>query len=127
MSKLSKKDFNKKVAAMREDNERLRILHEIATERAKYCNKDAKKKTKISNIVLFCSITAIVLYTVAAMFIQLHTGVEASSTLSTLWYGFWTVEITALAGIKVTKVIKDYNSNSTNDNKNNDNDSSAVG
>ena len=41
------------------------------------------------------------------MIIQYNTGVEVSSTLSTLWYGFWTVEITALAGIKVTKVIKD--------------------
>ena len=95
-------------------------------ERAKYYDKDAKKKAKTSNIVLCCSIAAVVLYTIAAMLVQLHTGVEASSTLSALWYGFWTVEITALAGIKVTKVIKDYNPDSTNENEKDD-DSNAVG
>ena len=105
--KMTKKEFDKKVAVMRENNERLRILHEIRTERAKYSNKEEKKQIKTSNIVLGCSIIAIVLYTIVALIIQYNTGVEVSSTLSTLWYGFWTVEITALAGIKVTKVIKD--------------------
>lgn len=119
--KLSKKDFNKKVAAMREENERLKILHEIKTERAKYCDKDAKNKAKTSNIVLCCSVVAVTLYTIIALIIQYKTGMEVSSTLSTLWYGFWTVEITILAGIKVTKVIKEYNSDSTNDDENDEN------
>lgn len=118
--KLTKKEFEKKVAVMRENNERLRILHEIKTERAKYCNKEAKKQAKTSNIVLIASIAAITLYTIVALIIQYSTGTEVSSTLSTLWYGFWTVEITVLAGIKVTKVIKENNSDSTNDDENNE-------
>jgi len=110
--RLTQKEFDKKVTVMRENNERLKILHEIRTERAKYSNKDERKRMKTSNIILCCSIAAVILYTIAAIIVQVHTGTEISSTLSTLWYGFWTVEITALAGIKVTKVIKDYNSES---------------
>lgn len=119
--KLTRQEFDEKVAVMRENNERLKILHEIREERAKYSNKEEKKQHKTSNIVLGCSIIAIVLYTVVSMIIQYNTGVEMSSTLSTLWYGFWTVEITALAGIKVTKVIKENNSDSTNDYENDEN------
>lgn len=119
--KLTKKEFDKKVSAMRETNERLRILHEIKTERAKYCTNEDKKKAKTSNIILMIAIIAITLYTIAALIIQYNTGTEVSSTLSTLWYGFWTVEITVLAGIKVTKVIKENNSDSINDDENDEN------
>ena len=45
---------------------------------------------------------------------------EVSSTLITLWYSFWTVEIISLAGIKVSKIFKDYNSMSDVDIDNND-------
>ena len=69
MEQMSKKEFNKIVASMRETNERMKILHEIRTERAKYSNKEDKKKIKTSNIVLCCSIIAIVLYTVVCMII----------------------------------------------------------
>ena len=120
---LTREEFDKQVSDMREENERLKILHEIRTERAKYSNQEEKKQIKTSNIILGCSIIAIVLYTVVSMIIQYNTGVEVSSTLSTLWYGFWTVEITALAGIKVTKVIKDKHS----DEENEDSDTGAAG
>lgn len=116
MARMSREEFDKKVSVMKETNERMKILHEIQTERAMYSNKEVKKHTKTSNIVLFASIIAIVVYTIAAMVIQYHTGTEISTTLSTLWYGFWTVEIVSLAGIKVTKVIKDYHSNNEDDN-----------
>lgn len=118
---LTREEFDKQVSDMREENERLKILHEIRTERAKYCNIEEKRKIKTSNIVLICSIAAVILYTVTSILIQYHTGIEISSTLSTLWYGFWTVEITALAGIKVTKVIKENGSESE------DSDSEAAG
>jgi hypothetical protein len=63
-----------------------------------------------SNKVLLSSIAAIVMFTIACLYIQYKTEVEVSSTLITLWYSFWTVEIVALTGIKITKVIKDYDS-----------------
>lgn len=107
MAQLSKKDFNKKIAVMRENNERLKILHEIREERELYSPKVKKQKTKISNIALFTSIIAIVSFTIACLIIQACTGAEVSPTLTTSWYTFWTVEIGVLAGIKVTKVIKD--------------------
>jgi hypothetical protein len=49
----------------------------------------------------------IVLFTIACLFIQYKTSVEVSSTLISLWFTFWTVEIVSLAGIKITKVIKE--------------------
>ena len=49
----------------------------------------------------------IILFTIACLFVQYKTGSEPSSTLITLWFTFWTVEIVSLAGIKITKVIKE--------------------
>jgi hypothetical protein len=49
-------------------------------------------------------------------------GIEISPTLTTCWFVFWGTEIAALAGIKVTKICKDNNSNNTSQN-----DSDAVG
>lgn len=67
----------------------------------------AKKKTKkTSNIMLAIACTMIVLYTVASLFLQYHTTVEVSPTLTTAWYTYWSGEIFLLAGIKVSKVIK---------------------
>lgn len=105
-SKLTKKEFNKLVNDMKESNQRLKILHELQEEKELYSPNTKKKQTRVSNIVLFTSIAAIVLFTIACLIIQSCTGTEVSSTLTTSWYTFWTVEIGVLAGIKVTKVIK---------------------
>lgn len=59
---------------------------------------------KISNKMLIIAVLAIVLFTIAAIVLQFYNGVELSSTLITCWYGFWTCEIFALMGIKITKV-----------------------
>ena len=65
-----------------------------------------RSKKRKSDYVLAASILAIVLYTVAGIVVQIITGSEISPTLTTAWYSYWTVEIVALAGIKITNVIK---------------------
>ena len=64
------------------------------------------KKNKVSNIMLVVVIIAIIGYTVANFWLQYIAGVEVSPTLTSAWFSFWGVEIFALAGIKITKVIK---------------------
>lgn len=82
-----------------------------------------KKNIKTSNIILFAAVIAIFAFTTVCLYIQYNTSTEVSSTLMTLWYSFWTIEITALAGIKMSKVKHDYSSSTTNDEiVNNDND-----
>jgi uncharacterized protein VirK/YbjX len=65
-----------------------------------------KKRKKISyaKLLLPWIVVAIVLYTVAAFILQFCTQVEISSTLTTCYFSFWTVEIVSLAGIKTMKV-----------------------
>ena len=65
-----------------------------------------RSKKRKSDYVLVASILAIVLYTVAGIVVQIITGSEISPTLTTAWYSYWTVEIVALAGIKITNVIR---------------------
>ena len=68
--------------------------------------RQRRSKKRKSDYVLAASILAIVLYTVAGIVVQIITGSEISPTLTTAWYSYWTVEIVALAGIKITNVIK---------------------
>ena len=68
--------------------------------------RQRRSKKRKSDYVLVASILAIVLYTVAGIVVQIITGSEISPTLTTAWYSYWTVEIVALAGIKITNVIK---------------------
>lgn len=63
-----------------------------------------KQKKKVSNIMLVLIVVMIVLYTAATFVLQYFTQVEISPTLTTAWFGFWTVEIVALAAIKTSKV-----------------------
>lgn len=68
-----------------------------------------KRSIKKSDIVLSCSIIAVIAYTIAAIFLQWHSGAEVSPTLTERWYSFWTVEIVALSGIKAVNVLKGEN------------------
>ena len=38
--------------------------------------------------------------------LQYYTQVEVSPTLTKYWFGFWSAEVLALAGIKISKVFK---------------------
>lgn len=65
-----------------------------------------RRRKRKSDYIMAASILAIVGYTVAGIVVQIITGSEISPTLTTAWYSYWTVEIVALAGIKITNVIK---------------------
>jgi hypothetical protein len=65
-----------------------------------------KEKKKVSNIMLVIVCMMIILYTAANFILQYYTQVEVSPTLTKYWFGFWSAEVIALAGIKISKVIK---------------------
>ena len=62
-----------------------------------------KRKKHFSDYIVAAAITAIVLYTSAAVVLQFCGLTEISATLTTCWFSFWTVEIVALATIKNSK------------------------
>ncbi len=63
-----------------------------------------KRKKHFSDYIVAAAITAIGVYTAAAVTLQFCGLMEVSPTLTTCWFGFWTVEIVALAAIKGGKV-----------------------
>ena len=62
-----------------------------------------RKKRKVSNVMLVAIITAIAGYVIAAFWLQYKTGMAIDPTITTCWFGFWTVEIIALTTIKNNK------------------------
>jgi len=112
MRYLTDREFNRQMQSIKRRNSQIEMRRALADERSK--GKLIKLGgMKTSNKVLAASVVAIILFTIACLHIQYRTSVEVSSTLITLWFSFWTVEIVSLAGIKITKVIKDYNSTET--------------
>lgn len=65
-----------------------------------------RRRLKTATKVLIVSVINIIWFTVAAIWLQFKTSVELSSTLITCWYAFWTCEIFAIAGIRISKVLK---------------------
>lgn len=65
-------------------------------------------------VVLFC-IIAIVVYTIAAIFIQRYTAIEISPTLTTCVYAFFGTELISMAGIKMVGTKFSGTSNSSSD------------
>lgn len=63
-----------------------------------------KRKFKTSNIMLVIVIAAIVGYVIANFWLQYQVGIEVSPTVTTCWFSFWSAEILALTGIKVSKI-----------------------
>ena len=66
--------------------------------------RKTRRRKHFSDYIVAAAITAIALYTVAAVVLQFCGLAEVSSTLTTCWFSFWTVEIVALAAIKGGKV-----------------------
>lgn len=103
----------KRVKAINASNERKQKLRQ---ERNKYKPFHIFiTSIKTSNKILIAAIIAIIWFTMSSMYIQYSTGMEVSSTLTTLWFTFWTVEIVSLAGIKISKVVKDTFPSDDND------------
>ena len=101
-----KDKYQKKYKKIQLRNYEITLKNKLREEKRKVKRFDFSK-IKTSNLVLFSSIVMIILFTIACLFVQYKTSSEPSSTLITLWFTFWTVEIVSLAGIKITKVIKE--------------------
>ena len=125
MRYMTEKEFQKKMEEIQIENKQIELRNRLKAEKKK-SNKFSFSKIRTSNKVLIAAIAAIILFSIACLYIQLKTGIEVSSTLITLWFSFWTVEIVSLAGIKVSKVLKNYNSVSDSESCSLDNDD-AVG
>lgn len=101
-----KEDYQEKYFEIQLENYEKELKNKLRQEKRKV-KRFHFTEMKTSNLVLLSSIVMIVLFTIACLYIQYKTSVEVSSTLITLWFTFWTVEIVSLAGIKITKVIKE--------------------
>lgn len=63
-------------------------------------------KGKVSNKMLVIIIANILWFTIVATVIEAIRGVPVSSALIVSWFAFWTAELAALTGIKISKVKK---------------------
>lgn len=102
---MNEKKFRRKLKKMRIEGERNKQIKELEDAYAEYVPE--KKKRRFSSIMIVIIVINIVAYTLASFIVQMHTGVEMSPTVTTCWYSFWTIEIIALTGIKISKVRRD--------------------
>ena len=126
MRYLTEKQFSREMKRIQSRNKQIELRNQLKKERKK-ARLFSLPKVSTSNKVLITAIVAVLLFSIACLYIQYVTSVEVSSTLITLWYSFWTVEIVSLAGIKVTKVIKYYKDSNSEEENSTDDDSEAVG
>lgn len=105
---MTKEEYKNKLEKIKLKNEEIKLKNKLRAEKNKY-KRFSLSKMKTSNKVLVVAVLAIVLFTIACLYIQYKTEVMINDTLITFWYTFWTAEIVSLAGIKVTKVIKNRN------------------
>lgn len=85
----------------------------------KYVPRRAKKKkAQFADYIVFLSIFAVTAFTVAAFILQFRGMMEISTTLTTAWFAFWTVEIIALASIRNVKIKKEYDKKEETDDGN---------
>ena len=102
---ISTERFKKKLRKIKKQGERQKAKYELESQYAQYYpHKNGKK---VSNVMLVAIVFSIVAYTVASFWLAYSTGTSIDSTLTTCFYGFWTVEACALAGIKISKVRKE--------------------
>lgn len=109
MKYMTDEQFSKEMEKIKEKNHQFELKNKLKKEKKKM-KKFIFPKFKTSNVVLVTAIMAVLLFSIVCLYIQYTTSIEVSSTLITLWYSFWTVEIVSLAGIKVSKVFKNSNS-----------------
>ena len=104
---ISDKQFKKRLKRIKKRGERWKKEYELKTQYVQYL--PIRKRRKVSNVMLVIIVTAILAYTVASFWLQYKTGVAPDSTLTTLFYAFWTSEIVLLTGIRISKVVKGPN------------------
>ena len=113
---MTEKRFNRKLEKIKKRGERYKKEKELKEAYAEYVPE--RKKRRFSSIMILIIIISIVAFTIASFMLQYYTGNEISSTLTTCFYAFWTTEVVALTGIKVSKVRKNVDAS---------NDESACG
>lgn len=104
---MKEKLFRLKLKKIQKRGERWKREYEAKQAYSQYMPE--RKKRKVSNILLVIVVMAITAYTVANLWITYTTGVAIDSTLTTCFYTFWGSELIALAGIRVSKIIKNSN------------------
>lgn len=110
MQNLTTEKFKSEMKKAKERNKSIERKRALKNEKNKYKPlHSAISKMKTSNKILIVAIIAILSFTAICLYIQYYTNMEVSSTLITLWYSFWTIEVVSLAGIKVSKVKNNYN------------------
>lgn len=110
---MNNKRHKRKLRRIKLRGEKYKKEQEIRDAYAEYWPD--KKKRKVSNIMLVVIIAAIVVYTIAAFWLQYRTGIPVDATLTTLWFAFWTAEIIALTTIKNNKTKHGLNDDSHDD------------
>ena len=103
---MTNKKFERKLKKIIKKGERQKQIKSLEDVYAHYYSD--KKKKKISNIMLVTVVIAVIGYVVADFVLQYKIGVEISPTITTCWFAFWTTEVLALTGIKVSKVKHNY-------------------
>jgi hypothetical protein len=93
--------FKKKLRKIKRQGEQYKMEKKLRDAYAEYWPD--RKKRKVSNIMLIIIIIAIVGYVIASFWLQYVTGIAIDPTITTCWFGFWTVEIIALTTIKNNK------------------------
>ena len=96
--------FHLRLRRIKRKGERYKREKRIRDAYAQYWPE--KNKKKVSNIVLAVSIGTIIVYTVASFWITYMRGISMDPTLTTCVYSFFGGELLMLAGIRVSKVIK---------------------
>ena len=91
----------RKLKKIKKQGERYKKEKEVMDAYSEYWPEG--KKRKVSNIMLITIIVAIVGYVIASFWLQYKTGIAIDPTITTCWFGFWTVEIIALTTIKNNK------------------------
>jgi hypothetical protein len=89
-------------------------------KRAKHEAVKRKKGRSFADYIVFVSIFMVATFTIAAFVLQFCGMMEISATLTTCWFGFWTVEIVALAAIRTSKVKNHYSDYGEKKEDNND-------
>ena len=107
---MNDKRFQKKLAKIKKRGEQYKQEKELRDSYAEYVPE--KKKRRFSSIMIVVIVINIVAYVLASFWIQYNTGVEMSPTITTCWFSFWTIEIVALTGIKISKVKNNSDENS---------------
>ena len=100
------KRFQKKLEKMRIKGERQKAKHELEEQYAEYYPHKTGKK--VSNVMLVVVVVMILAYTAANFWLAFASGASMDSTLTTCFYAFWSCEVLALAGIRISKTRQPY-------------------